>query len=56
MKKSLDHLPPRKQADLPIAEQRYWKAFNEAPKAGISKRAFETDFQGEWSLVSEGEG
>lgn len=36
-------------ADLPISEQRYWKAFNEAPKAGISKRAFETDFQGEWS-------
>lgn len=36
-------------ADLPIAEQRYWKAFNEAPKAGISQRAFETDFQGEWS-------
>lgn len=36
-------------ADLPISEQRYWKSFNEEPKAGISKRAFETDFQGEWS-------
>ncbi len=36
-------------ADLPISEQRYWKSFNEEPKAGISKRAFDTDFQGEWS-------
>ena len=36
-------------ADLPIGEQRYWKSFNEEPKAGISKRAFDTDFQGEWS-------
>lgn len=36
-------------ADLPIAEQRYWKAFNEEPKGGISKRAYETDFEGQWS-------
>lgn len=36
-------------ADLPIAEQRYWKAFNEEPKGGISKRAYETDFEGQWA-------
>lgn len=36
-------------ADLPIAEQRYWRAFNEEPKSGISKRAYETDFEGQWS-------
>lgn len=36
-------------ANLPISEQRYWKVFNEPPKGPISKRAFETDFQGEWS-------
>jgi len=35
--------------DLPPAEQRYWKAFNEFPKGGLSKRAIETDFRGEWS-------
>lgn len=48
-------------ANLPIAEQRYWKAFNEPPKGSatlrplepprslISQRAFETDFEGNWS-------
>ncbi|NSW82201.1 MAG: hypothetical protein HPY90_02850 [Syntrophothermus sp.] len=33
---------------LPYQEQLYWKAFNEPPKAGISLRAFKTDFEGEW--------
>jgi hypothetical protein len=36
-------------ADLPYEEQRYWQSFNEWPKGTISKRAFETDFRGEWS-------
>jgi hypothetical protein len=35
---------------LPHAEQQYWKSFNEEPKAGISKRAFKTDFEGEWDI------
>lgn len=34
--------------NLPYNEQKYWRAFNEPPKAGISKRAFESDFQGSW--------
>ncbi|HEX4133114.1 MAG TPA: hypothetical protein VHY84_00730 [Bryobacteraceae bacterium] len=33
---------------MPYSEQLHWKAHNEAPKAGISKRAFETDFKGQW--------
>lgn len=36
-------------ARLPIAEQRYWKAFNEEPKGPISKRSMQTDFHGEWA-------
>jgi hypothetical protein len=32
---------------LPYEEQLYWKSFNEAPKAAISRRAYATDFQGE---------
>ncbi len=36
-------------AKLPIEEQRYWQSFNEWPKAGISKRAHETDMLGKWS-------
>jgi hypothetical protein len=32
--------------DLPHSEQIYWRAFNEKPKAGISKRAYTTDFEG----------
>lgn len=32
--------------DLPYSEQVYWKAFNEPPKGGISKRAYTTDFEG----------
>jgi hypothetical protein len=33
---------------LPYEEQLYWKAFNEAPKGSISRRAFQTDFKGKW--------
>lgn len=33
---------------LPYAEQIYWKAYNEAPKSGISKRAYKSDFLAEW--------
>lgn len=34
---------------LPHQEQQYWLSYNEKPKAGISKRAIETDFKGEWA-------
>ena len=34
--------------NLPYAEQLYWKAHNERPKAQISKRAVRTDFEGNW--------
>ncbi len=37
-------------ARLPYSEQLYWKSFNEKPKAGISKRAIQTDFEGKWDL------
>ena len=37
---------------LPHSEQLYWASFNENPKAGISQRAFETDFAGVWSSLS----
>lgn len=37
-------------AYLPYNEQLYWKSFNEAPKAPISKRSLETDFEGNWDL------
>lgn len=33
---------------LPHREQLHWLSFNESMKAGISKRAFETDFEGSW--------
>lgn len=33
---------------LPYEEQLYWKAHNEKPKKPISKRAFATDFEGNW--------
>jgi hypothetical protein len=33
---------------LPYEEQLYWKSYNEKPKAPISKRAFTTDFEGDW--------
>jgi len=32
--------------NLPFEEQLYWKSFNEKPKSPISKRSFQTDFQG----------
>ena len=35
-------------ADLPYEEQLYWKSFNEGPKDGISKRAFQTDILGQF--------
>ncbi len=35
-------------SDLPYPEQLYWKAFNEKPKSPISRRAFTTDFEGQW--------
>lgn len=38
---------------LPYAEQLYWKSFNEHPKAGLSKRAIKTDFEGSWDLDYE---
>ncbi len=33
---------------LPHEEQMHWKLHNEAPKTGISERAFVEDFQGAW--------
>jgi hypothetical protein len=33
---------------LPYEEQLYWKSFNEKPRAPISRRAFKSDFKGEW--------
>lgn len=33
---------------LPYEEQLHWKQFNEHPKAPLSKRAFTTDFEGQW--------
>jgi hypothetical protein len=36
-------------ANLPYEEQQYWKLFNEWPKEPISKRAFQTDFEGTWA-------
>jgi hypothetical protein len=33
---------------LPYEEQLYWKSFNEPPKGTISRRAFQTDFEGKW--------
>jgi hypothetical protein len=38
---------------LPYSEQLYWKSFNENPKDSISKRAFTTDFEGQWSDHSD---
>ncbi|MEH2539120.1 MULTISPECIES: hypothetical protein [unclassified Bradyrhizobium] len=39
--------------NLPFKEQQYWKLHNEWPKAGISKRAIDTDFKGEYSSESD---
>lgn len=33
---------------LPNEEQLHWKQYNEAPKTGISKRAYAADIQGAW--------
>jgi len=38
---------------LPYAEQLHWKAFNEPPKGGISRRAYKTDFLAEWDQEPE---
>lgn len=38
---------------LPYEEQLYWKAHNELPKGGISKRACTTDFEGTWDQTYE---
>jgi hypothetical protein len=40
-------------ANLPFREQIYWQSFNEWPKAGISTRAFQTDFEGNFSTVPD---
>ena len=40
-------------ANLPYREQLYWRSFNEWPKAGISARAFQTDFEGSFSTVPD---
>lgn len=38
---------------LPFKEQQHWKLYNEWPKAGLSKRAIQTDFKGEYSSESD---
>jgi len=35
---------------LPFEEQLYWKSYNEKPKAGLSKRAIDSDFEGKWNF------
>lgn len=40
--------------DLPYSEQLYWKSFNEAPKASISRRSFKTDFEGSFDDEQDG--
>jgi hypothetical protein len=40
-------------AGLPYSEQLYWMSFNEWPKAGISARAFQTDFKGSFSTFPD---
>ncbi|MCE5184843.1 MAG: hypothetical protein LLF76_01810 [Planctomycetaceae bacterium] len=35
-------------ARLPYKEQLHWLQYNEEPKGGISKRAFQTDFEAKW--------
>ena len=37
--------------NLPYQEQLYWQAFNEWPKASISKRAYQTDIQGQYADI-----
>jgi hypothetical protein len=43
------HTYLRYLAYLPYQEQLYWQSFNEWPKGFVSRRAFRTDFMGEWS-------
>ena len=40
-------------AKLPYSEQLYWQSFNEWPKGGISKRAFESDFEGSFTSIPD---
>lgn len=40
-------------AKLPFREQLYWQSFNEWPKAVISERAFQTDFEGSFSTIPD---
>ena len=39
--------------NLHLDEQRYWRAFNEAPKAPISRPAFINDFEGEATDITD---
>jgi hypothetical protein len=48
------HTMIRYLGDLPLSEQRYWKAFNEAPKGPISRRSFQTDFEGNFDSEPDG--
>lgn len=48
------HTMIRYLGDLPYAEQLYWKSFNEAPKASISKRSYTTDFEGSFDSTPDG--
>ncbi|OJX40221.1 MAG: hypothetical protein BGO78_14705 [Chloroflexi bacterium 44-23] len=38
---------------IPYTEQLHWKSFNESPKAGISRRAYKTDFLAQWDTEPE---
>ena len=38
---------------LPYQEQLYWKSFNEAPQAGISRRAVANDFEARWIMETD---
>ena len=40
-------------ATLPYREQLYWQSFNEWPKAPISPRAYQTDFEGSFSTIPD---
>ena len=40
-------------ATLPYEEQLYWKSFNEWPKGNISRRAYQTDILGEFSMEDD---
>lgn len=38
---------------IPYMEQLHWKSYNEPPKAGISRRAYKTDFLANWDTETE---